>query len=255
MPLSKSKRSRSSSRPRLSLKRGRSGGRISRRSDDTNMTAAIIMKSGQSGRTYKFSRWCDGSPIYSTLNSTSGGIVITSNSPDIIFEGFGKLDLLPNFSEFQALFSQYRITEMEYHFLNCMYTSVDVISNGTNGSNTIRNFPVYVGSQKDVLQSKTISQMQQEEGVTVRDYVNNGKPLVIKVKHPTIYMPALDPTTTVPFAVEKSGAWIDTESPSICYRGVYLGLQDAFNSLGQPTVANRAYTVRIKLTVEFKGVR
>ena len=251
------KRGRSASRSSggRKLRRNLSYGSMSRR-EDKNLSSAIIVKPGSNGgRIYRFSRWCDGSPIYSTLNSTSGGIVITANSPDIIFEGFGKLDLLPNYAEFQALFSQYRVTEMEYHFLNCMYTSVDVVSNGTNGSNTIRNFPVYIGTQRDVLQSKTIAQMQQEDGVTVRDYVNNGKPLIIKVKKPTIYMPALDPTTTVPFSVETHGQWIDTENAACCYRGVYLGMQDAFNSLGAPTVANRAYTVRIKLTLEFRGVR
>lgn len=249
------RRSRSRSRS-VSRKRTRSAGRSQSRGEDRNLTSAIIVKPGSNGgRIYKFSRWCDGSPLYSTLNSTSSGTVITSNSPDIIFEGFGKLDLLPNYAEFQALFSQYRITEMEYHFLNCMYTNVIVDSNGVNGANTIRNFPVYVGTQRDVLQSKTITQMQQEDGVTVRDYVNNGKPLIIKVKKPTIYMPALDPTTTIPFSVEKWGEWIDTENPSICYRGVYLGMQDAWNSLGQPSTANRAYTVRIKLTLEFRGVR
>ena len=54
---------------------------------------------------------------------------------------------------------------------------------------------------------------------------------------------------------EKPGGWLDTGSADIAYRGVFLGCQDAWNSLGQPSVANRAFTIRVKLTLEFRGVR
>jgi len=237
--------------------RKRSRSRSVGRGDDRNMVASIIVKPGRSsGPTYKFTRWADAGAIYSTTNSLSSGTVITSGSSDIIYQGFGYLSLLPNYAEFQALFSRYRVTEMEFHFINCMFTDVVGQSNGINGTNSIRNFPVYIGAQQDTLGTTTIAQIQQEENCTVRDYVNQGKPFIVKVRKPTFVMPATDGLgVSIPQSVETNGEWIDTNSPDIPYRGVFLGCQDAWNALGQPTIANRAFTIRIKLTLEFKGVR
>lgn len=225
-------------------------------------SSAIIRKSGGNlGKIYSFSRWADLSPIYSTTNSEAGGTVVLANTAllptqgDVIRQMFSQLDVLPNFAEFQALFSQYRIMEMEFHFLNCMYTEVNAPSGALNGSNTIRNFPVYIGTQTDTLGVVSINQMQQEEGVTVRDYVNNGKPLIIKVMKPSANLLVGDDANLPAIAAEKTGQWLDTAASDIPHRGVYIGLQDTWAALGQPTVANRVYTVRVKMSLEFRGVR
>lgn len=206
-------------------------------------------------QTYKFTRWADLGAIYSTTDSQPASPCITAAAPDVIAQLYCQLSNLPNYAEFQALFSQYRITEMEFHFLNCMFTEVNGPQTGINGNNLIRNFPVYIGQQKDILGFNTINQMQQEEGVTVRDYVNNGKPLIIKVKYPSVNEDAQNGAGAGVIAAQVSSPWIDTTVPDIAHRGIYLGLQDCFNSLGQPTFANRAYTMRVRLSLEFRGVR
>jgi len=217
--------------------------------------AVIIRRPGSLNHIYKFTRWADLGAVYSTADSQAAGALITAVAPDIIAQIFCQLSSLPNYSDFQALFSQYRITEMEFHFLNCMYTEVNGPQPGVNGLNLIRNFPVYIGQQKDVLGFNTINQMQQEDGVTVRDYVNNGKPLIIKVTNPSVNETAQNGAGVGVIATQSVSPWIDTSVPDIAHRGVYLGLQDAWNALGQPGAANRAYTIRVRLTVEFRGVR
>jgi len=252
------KRSRSRSAQRGAFRRLRGAGGSYRRNLnlDRNLNSGVVIrKPGSMGEVYKFSRWADLGAIYSTVDSQAASAVITAANPDVIAQLFCQLSSLPNYSDFQALFSQYRITEMEFHFLNCMYTEVNGPQPGVNGSNLIRNFPVYIGTQTDVLGFNTINQMQQEDGVTVRDYVNNGKPLIIKVSKPSINTPAQDGAGAAVIAAQRTGEWLDTSFPAVAYRGVYLGLQDAWNSLGQPATANRAYTIRVRMSLEFRGVR
>ena len=197
------------------------------------------------------------SSIFSTVDGQSGSTIITAGSPDIVVQYFATLALLPNLTDFQNLFSVFKIRELEFHFINCMYTEVAGAQGGVNGSNLIRNGAIYVGKQNDVLGGTvSIQQIQQEEGVTVRDYVNNGRPIIVKIKNPTVHSPANDISGAVNGAVDST-PWLDTQvAQNVAWRGCYLGFQDAWNCLGQPSsTANRAYTVRCKYTLDFKGVR
>ena len=85
------------------------------------------------GKKFMFTRWVDMSSIYSTVDGQSGSTVISSGSPDIIVQYFASLALLPNLTDFQNLFSVFKIRELEFHFLNCMYTQVSGAQGGING--------------------------------------------------------------------------------------------------------------------------
>jgi len=221
------------------------------------LSTIIVPRGGMGGKVFRFTRSVDMSSVYSTVDGQVASTVISSGSPDIVIQYFASLALLPNLTDFQNLFSVFKIRELEFHFINCMYTEVNGVSGGINGLNTIRNGAIYVGKQNDLLSgTSTIQQIQQEEGVTVRDYVNNGKPIIVKIVNPTVYSPAQDASGLVNTSIESS-PWLDTQtSQNVAWRGCYLGFQDAWNCLGQPgATANRAYTVRCKFTMDFKGVR
>ena len=92
----------------------------------------------------------------------------------------------------------------------------------------------------------------------MRDYVNDGKPLIVMIKSPTYFSTAVDTVPGAVGAVEQSG-WLDTGvsniSPiyhavdsSACLKGIY-GVFGSALSLQQVS------TQRVTATIEFRGVR
>lgn len=247
-------RSRSMSRPSRKRSRGRSP---SVRSDVNLSSAIMVPRSVSSGPVYTFTRWCNISSVYGTTDGSSTGTIVSVGSPDIIYQGLVTLNLLPNQSEFTNLFSQFKITELEYHFINQVFTEVNITqaSGVTPSVPTARNVPVYILAQNDSLGTTTIQQMQQESNVIVRTFTNDGKPFILKVKKPTFFTPGFDGTSIINNAEEKNG-WLDTQTAAaVQYRGMALGIENAYSLLGAPSTAFPAMNGRVKMTVQFKGVR
>jgi len=97
--------------------------------------------------------------------------------------------------------------------------------------------------------------MQQEQNVIVRTFTNDGKPFILKVKKPMFFTPGFDGTSIINNAEEKNG-WLDTQTAaSVQYRGMSLGIENAYGLLGGPSTAFPAMNGRVKMTVQFKGVR
>lgn len=228
------------------------------RSADTNISSTIMVpRSVAQGPVYTFTRWCNISSVYGTSDGSSTGTVVTAVAPDVIYQGLVTLNLLPNQSDFTNLFSQFKITELEYHFINQVYTEVNVTQAGgvTPATTTARNVPVYILAQNDPLNTTTIQQMQQEQNVIIRTFTNDGKPFILKVKKPTYYSCSTDGTLIISNAEEKNG-WLDTSTAAaVQYRGMALGIENAYGLLGGPVTAFPAMSGRVKMTIQFKGVR
>ena len=62
--------------------------------------------------------------LYPELSSVLQG------SPNVVHQGFATINFCPDVTDCTNLFSQYRITEVEYHIINSNYTGVE-ISQGT----------------------------------------------------------------------------------------------------------------------------
>ena len=216
----------------------------------------MVPRSGLMGPTYKFTRWCDISNVYATTDGSATGVAVTAVAPDTIYQGLVTLNLLPNQSDFTNLFSQFKITELEYHFINTVMTDVDVgQTTGILNSAGLRNVPVYILAQNDPLNVASIQQLQQEANVIIRTYTNDGKPFILKVKKPTYYGSATDGTLIVSNAEERNG-WLDTQTAAgVQYRGMCLAIQDAFKLCGTPASAFTLMSGRVKMTLEFRGVR
>lgn len=225
---------------------------------DTLLTSSIMVpRSVSSGPVYTFTRWCNISSVYGTTDGSATGTIVSVGSPDVIYQGLVTLNLLPNQSDFTNLFSQFKITELEYHLINQVYTEVNITqSSGVTPSvPTARNVPVYILAQNDSLGTTTIQQMQQESNVIIRTFTNDGKPFILKVKKPTFFTPGFDGTSIINNAEEKNG-WLDTQTAaSVQYRGMALGIENAYSLLGAPSSAFPAMSGRVKLTVQFRGVR
>jgi len=197
------------------------------------------------------------------VDGTAGGVLVTAGSPDTIFQGVISLNQIPGTSDFTNLFSQYRITGLEYHLLNAYVTELsEPINSGLTVGNpttsAFRNVPVYLGAQNDTLGTATIQQIQQEEGVVVRDLINQGKPLMLKIAKPTYRSSAVDTTGTGIITAVDLNTWLDTQTAAgIAYRGFYMGIQNSFSASTAALVATAQpmYSVRCKVMMEFRGVR
>jgi len=58
--------------------------------------------------------------LYPELSSVLQG------SPNVVYQGFATISLRPDATDCTNLFSQYRITEVEYHIINSNYTGVEI---------------------------------------------------------------------------------------------------------------------------------
>jgi len=254
-------RSRSPAPPR-GRKRSRSHSAASQeRSDDRNMTQTIVRpRGGLNSNTFNFTRWTDVTSVYSTLDGTAGGTPVSALNNDVIYQGFMTLASMPGFAEFSNLFSQFKITGLEYVLINSMYTDIVTPSNGTP-PNTVfptscKNCAVYIGSQNDILGVSAITQVQQESGVVVRDFVNMGKPLIVKVKRPTFKLDANDGPGNPQTGSADGSGWLDTNAASaVAWRGFYIAIQSAFLACGSQSTAQPMYSVRCKVSMSFRGVR
>jgi hypothetical protein len=218
-----------------------------------------------SKNTFRFTRWCDVSSIWNTTDGTAGGTIVSSGSPDTVFQGVISLNQIPDTSDFTNLFSQFKITALEYHLINTYVTEISEPNNSATFVQNLtlgggyRNTAVYIGAQNDTLGTTTIGQLQQEEGVVVRDLVNNGKPMILKIVKPTFNSASVSTTgSSLGTAIEMNG-WLDTQSAgSVAYRGFFLGIQNAYSvstAISTPATAQPMYTVRCRITLEFRGVR
>jgi len=206
--------------------------------------------------TYSFSRWCTGTSIFNTTDGTPGGPIVTAVQPNTIAQQFITMSVVPNFTDFQALFSQYKITSLEFHLINFQFT--DIVGQASGGpvlGTTPKNTAIYVGSQNDTLGFSTLAQCQQESGVVVRDYCNGGKPFIIKVGKPTYKSPGIDSSGAIVADAVDSAGWLDTAYNSIAYRGFFCGIENAYNVTGQPNTVVPLFSVRCKVNFVFRGVR
>lgn len=238
--------------------RSRSAGPSTRmKSDDANMVSQFIVpRGGLSSKTFTFTRWCDGATIYNTTDGTAGGAIVTAGSPDIVSQHIAYLGLLPNSSEFTDLFSQFKILQLEYHIINAIATDLAGYQPTSIQSFTApKNSAVYLGKQNDLLTPSTIAQCQQESGVVLRTFYNEGKPFIIKIKKPTNHGTVVNANNSVVVATNSTD-WLDTQTATIIgYRGMFFALDDAFSVTNAANTVVPVFTVRIKLTVAFKGVR
>jgi len=138
-----------------------------------------------------------------------------------------------------------------------VYTEVNVTQVGgvTPSVTTARNVPLYILAQSDSLGTTTIQQMQQEQNVIVRTFTNDGKPFILKVKQPKFFSCVTDGTVVLINGEEKNG-WLDTQNAAgVQYRGMAMGIENVYALLGGPTSAFPILSGRVKMTVQFKGVR
>jgi len=192
--------------------------------------------------------------VFNTVDGSSTGAIVNAGSPHIFNQQFFTLDLLPNHTDFTNLFSQYRVKSMTYHLINCNYTDIQIAQgSGMTLATNARNLCVYLGKQNETLSPSTLAQVQSEEGVIMRDYVNDGKPFIVTVKNPTYFAPAVDSTSTLVQAVEQNG-WLDTLADDIPYRGFFCCVEQAFGTFGGVNL-QRVFTQRVSVTLEFRGVR
>jgi len=119
-----------------------------------------------------------------------------------------------------------------------------------------KNGAVYIGKQNDLLSPGSIAQCQQESGVILRTFYNDGKPFIIKIKKPTNHGTVVDANNNVVVATNTTD-WLDTQTAGIVgYRGMFFGLDDAYSVINSPAATVvPVFSVRIKLTVAFRGVR
>ena len=66
------------------------------------------------------------SSICNTLDGTVSGTIISAGSPNVVYQGFDTLNFGHDVADFTNLFSQYWITEVEYHIINSNYTGVKI---------------------------------------------------------------------------------------------------------------------------------
>jgi len=146
---------------------------------------------------------------------------------------------------------------LEYHFINNIFTDVVGPTNaGAVNTTAPKNVAVYVGSQNDLLGTSTITQIQQESGVIVRDFCNMGRPLIVKIAKPTYKGTSIDTTGAVVSGSTDLNGWLDTQSGATTpYRGFYMGIQSAFQATGQATTLMPLYSCRVKVNLVFRGVR
>ena len=253
------KRARSGTTSRVRSRRSsRSAPRSQARSDDLNMVSTIMRpRGGLTSDTFRFTRWCDVSNVYNTIDGTAGGTIVTALNNDTVFQSFISLANVPAASDFSNLFSQFKITALEYHLINFNFTDVNAPANANAvQNNAAKNTAVYIGSQNDTLGIASITQCQQESGVTVRDYVNMGKPLIVKIAKPTYKSSAVNNAGTQIIDAQDQSGWLDTQvAASVPYRGFYMGIQSAFQATGQAVVVMPLYTLRCKVSMIFRGVR
>jgi len=219
------------------------------------MTSAIMIpRGGLGGDTFKFSRICTLGDVFNTIDGTSSGTIVSAGTPHVINQQFFTLDLLPGYTDFTNLFSQYKVKSLTYHLINCNFTDINIVqaSGMTLGTNA-RNLCVYLGKQNDVLNPTTLAQVQSEEGVVMRDLANDGKPFIVTIKNPTYFVPAVDNASGLTQAVEQNG-WLDTGSSAIPYRGFFCLVEQAFGTFGGGSL-QRVFTQRVKVELEFRGVR
>jgi len=268
MPMSqKSNRGRKRSRSK-SRSRSRGPSRTRTKSDDQNMLSRVVVpRAGMSSKNiFRFTRWCDVSNIFNTNDGSAGGTLVTSGLPDTIFQGVISLNQIPGTADFTNLFSQYKFTGLEYHLINVFCTEINLPANaalqvGNPSTNSYRNVAVYIGAQNDTLGTASIQQIQQEEGVVVRDLINQGKPLMLKIAKPTYRSSAVDTSGTDINTAVDLNTWLDTQTAAgVAYRGFYMGIQNAYSastvvSTITQGVAQPMFSVRVKVMMEFRGVR
>jgi len=221
------------------------------------LSQLIVPRGGLSSKTFTFTRWCDGATIFNTTDGTAGGVIISAGSPDIVAQSIAYLGLLPNSTDFTNLFSQFKITELEYHIINVIATDLAAYQpTSIQAFTTPKNSAVYLGKQNDLLSPGTIAQCQQESGVVLRTFYNDGKPFIIKIKKPTNHGTVVDANNNVVVATNTTD-WLDTQTAGIVgYRGMFFGLDDAHSVINSPTgTVVPVFSVRIKLTLAFRGVR
>lgn len=248
------KRARSKSRARLQSRRS-----LGRRfkSDDANMTSQIMVpRAGLNSNTVTIRRIGNVSPVYNTNDGTVSGTVVSAGSPNVVYQGFVTLNVLNDIAEFTGLFSQYKITEIEYHIINANYTDVNIAqSTGMTLGTAQRNLPIYMGAQNDLLSPATVAQAQQEQGVIMRDYVNQGKPFILKIKNPTYFTPAISDVGGVVASATESRGWLNTQNTNIAYRGFYFAVEGASPTFSGSATPQVMCTVRARITMQFRGVR
>lgn len=219
------------------------------------MTGTIMVpRGGLSGDTFTFSRICTLADVFNTVDGDGSSAIVSAGSPHIFNQQYFTLDLLPNYTDFTNLFSQYRVKSLTYHLINCNMTEI-AIQQGTGMTlaTNARNLCVYLGKQNETLSPSTLAQVQSEEGVIMRDYVNDGKPFIVTVKNPTYFAPAVDSSSSLVQAVEQSG-WLDTLAADVAYRGFFCCVEQAFGTFGGASL-QRVFTQRVQVTLEFRGVR
>lgn len=248
------KRSRSQSRSRS---RSRTPYRAPFKSDDANMTSIIMVpRAGLNSNTITIRRIGNVSPVYNTTDGTVSGTVVSAGSPNVVYQGFVTLGLLNDVSEFTGLFSQYKITEIEYHIINTNYTDVQIAQQtGMTLGTAQRNLPIYMGAQNDLLSPATVAQAQQEQGVIMRDYVNQGKPFILKIKNPTYFTPAINDVGGVVALATESRGWLNTQNTNIAYRGFYFAVEGASPTFSGSATPQIMCSVRARITMQFRGVR
>lgn len=260
MPLSMS-RSRTRARTTKRRVRSRSGASSGSRykSGDANMIGQIMVpRGGVGGDTFKLTRITSLNPVWNTQDGLQAGTIVTSGpgTEDIVIQQFVSLSLLPNFADVKSLFSQYKITELEYHLINCVATDVNITQGGGVTLNTSqRNLPVYFGAQNDLLNPASKLQCQQEEGVVLRDYMNGGKPFICKIKNPTYFVPVISNLTTLATSpAQESNGWLSTDDDLVQYRGFFLCLENAASLFGGASL-QQVFNMRVKVSMIFRGVR
>jgi len=216
----------------------------------------MVPRAGLNSNTITIRRIGNVSPIYNTTDGTVGGTVVSAGSPNVVHQGFVTLNLLNDTAELTGLFSQYKITEIEYHILNSNYTDISITQgSGMTLGTAQRNLPVYLGAQNDLLSPATVAQAQQEQGVIMRDYVNQGKPFILKIKNPTYFTPAISDVGGVVNQATESRGWLNTQNTNIAYRGFFFAIEGASPTFSGSATPQVMCTVRAKVTMQFRGIR
>lgn len=168
---------------------------------------------------------------------THTGTAISSNIAAAENNYAPTLDMLAQYTTFQALFDAYRIMKVEFTFIPR--------ANTNESPNIVRNAPFYTAiDNDDVAAITTIAAIQQYQTLAVHSSLEK----VHRVLYPKVATDVYQGVSSA-YSEAKNGLWLDCGYPSV----PHYGLRTMFGATG--TAGDVAYDVILKFFIEFKTVR
>lgn len=158
-----------------------------------------------------------------------------------------RLDKLPDFAEFNTIFTQYRINAVKMTFVPLLDSVEATAQLSATSYITVPRLYAFVDkdSQPNLASENAVLQHSK-----LRIIKNTMKPFSVYCKYPAVSLGAAT-SSTVAYSSLKSKQWISCDSPSVVHNGVVTGGIIPFTG-GSKSLA---YSVIVTYYMQFKGTQ